>query len=66
MSVQKYVIDSIYGFVEDESGPVPTVRQLDYDQWGCVYRIINPWADEEEERLASEKEPKDLKWGLFP
>lgn len=62
--VQKLTFDSSGYFVEDSLEH--TVKQLSKSDASLVYRLLTPWRDEEEERLADQMGKDDLKWGLFP
>jgi hypothetical protein len=62
--IRRFTFDSSGCFLEDHSEN--TVKQLRKSDADVAYRLLTPWRDDEEERLADQKEKADLRWGLFP
>lgn len=62
--IRRFTFDSSGCFLEDHSEH--TVKQLKKSDADFAYRLLSPWRDEEEERLADQKQKDELQWGIFP
>jgi hypothetical protein len=64
--VRMFAFDSSGYYLEDYTEKIPRVRLMGANDATVAYRLLTPWQDEEEERLADQKEKNELEWGIFP
>jgi hypothetical protein len=64
--VLMFTFDSSGFLVEERSGRNPGVKKMGREDGSFIYRLLSPWKNGEEERMADEKPKEELKWGLFP
>jgi hypothetical protein len=64
--VRLFIFDSSGHFLEDHSKDPPSVKILGSAKGSMAYRILSPWKNEAEEKLADEIPKSELKYGIFP
>jgi hypothetical protein len=64
--IGRYVFDSGAALFEDHGCDPVVMRECDWEQGSTIYRLLSPWATEEEEREATFESETNLNWGLFP